>query len=115
MAIWDDLKKYGNVAAEKAEEFGKVAAEKAEEFGKVAANKTEELRKIGKIKLEIHQLEKDLEKCFSILGSYVYDSTEKENVSNFSGNDKFFNLIEEAKNLKQNILNKKSSIDDIKK
>ena len=46
MAIWDDLKKYGNVAAEK-----------AEELGKVAASKTEELTKIGKIKLEIHQLE----------------------------------------------------------
>ena len=104
MAIWDDLKKYGNVAAEK-----------AEELGKVAANKTEELTKIGKIKLEIHQLEKDLEKCFSILGGYVFDSTEKENLSNFSGNDNFFKLIAEAKNLKQNILKKQSSINDIKK
>jgi len=104
MAIWDDLKKYGNVAAEK-----------AEEFGKVAANKTEELTRIGKIKLEIHQLEKDLDKCFSILGDYVFDSTEKENVSNFSGNDKFFKLIEEVKTLKENILNKQNSIYDIKK
>ena len=102
MAIWEDLKKYGNVAAEK-----------AEELGKIAATKTEELTKIGKIKLEILQLEKDLQDCFSDLGSYVFDSTEKENVSNFSGSDKFFKLIENVKDLKNNIIDKENSIKNI--
>ena len=103
MAIWDDLKKYGNVAAVK-----------AEELSKVAASKTEELTKIGKIKLEIHQLEKDLFSCYSELGQYVFNSTEKENVSNFSGSDKFFKLISNLKDLKNNILEKEDLIKNIK-
>ena len=103
MAIWDDLKKYGNVAAEK-----------AEELGKVAASKTEELTKIGKIKLEIHQLEKDLFSCYSELGQYVFNSTEKENVSNFSGSDKFFKLISNVKDLKNNISKKDDLVKNIK-
>ena len=102
MAIWEDLKKYGNVAAEK-----------AEEIGKIAASKTEELTRIGKIKLEILQLEKDLQDCFSELGNYVFDSTEKENVSNFSGSDKFFKLIANAKDLKINIQEKENLITNI--
>ena len=102
MAIWEDLKKYGNVAAEK-----------AEEFGKIAASKTEELTKIGKIKLEILQLEKDLQDRFSELGSYVFSSTEKENVSNFSGSDKFFKLIGNVKDLKNNIIDKENLINNI--
>ena len=102
MAIWEDLKKYGNVAAEK-----------AEEFGKIAASKTEELTKIGKIKLEILQLEKDLQDCFSDLGSYVFNSTEKENVSNFSGSDKFFKLIGNVKDLKNDIIDKENLIKNI--
>ena len=102
MAIWEDLKKYGNVAAEK-----------AEELGKIAASKTEELTKIGKIKLEILQLEKDLQDCFSDLGRYVFRSTEKENVSNFSGSDKFFKLIGNVKDLENNIIDKENLIKNI--
>ena len=63
--------------------------------------KTEELTKVGKVKLEIHQLERDLDKCFASLGRYVYGTTEGENVSNFTGNDKFFKMVEEAKDFKE--------------
>ena len=103
MAIWDNIKKVGSAAAEK-----------AEELGKVAATKTEELTKVGKAKLEIHQLERDMEKCFAGLGRYVFDSTESENVSNFTGNDKFLKFVGEAKDIKERIANKEERLEEIK-
>lgn len=107
MTIWDDLKK-------SIKEVGSAAAEKAEELGKVAASKTEELTKVGKAKLEIHQLEREREKCFASLGRYVFDSTEDENVSNFTGNDRFFKFIEEAKDLQERITDKEKRLEEIK-
>ena len=107
MAIWNDIKK--NI-----KEVGNAAAEKAGELGKVAATKTEELTKVGKVKLEIHQLERDLDKCFASLGRYVYGTTEGENVSNFTGNDKFFKMVEEAKDFKERISQKEESLEKIR-
>ena len=107
MAIWDYIKK--NI-----KEVGNVAAEKAEELGKVAATKTEELTKVGKVKLEIHQLDRDLEKCFVSIGRFVFDSTENENVSNFTGNDTFFKFVEEAKDIKETIKGKEVRLEEIK-
>jgi len=37
-------------------DFGSAALDKAEEYGKIATEKAEELTKLGKIKLDIHQL-----------------------------------------------------------
>ena len=107
MPIWDNIKK--NI-----KEVGNVAAEKAEELGKVAATKTEELTKVGKVKLEIHQLERDLEKCFVTIGSFVFDSTDIENVSNFTGNDKYFKFVKEAKEIKEGIKNKETRLEEIR-
>ena len=107
MGIWDDIKK--NV-----KEVGSAAAGKAEELGKVAATKTEELTKVGKAKLEIHQLERDMDKCIAGLGRYVFDSTESENVSNFTGNDKFLKFVGEAKDIKERIANKEEGLKEIK-
>mgnify|MGYP001316600709 CR=1 FL=1 len=107
MPVWDNIKK--NI-----KEVGSVAAEKAEELGKVAASKTEELTKVGKVKLEIHQLERDLEQCFASIGNFVFDSTDIENVSNFTGNDKFFKYVKEAKNIKEEIIKKENRLEDIR-
>lgn len=107
MPIWDNIKK--NI-----KEAGNVAAEKAEELGKVAAIKTEELTKVGKAKLEIHQLQRDLEKCFASIGSFVFDSTDIENVSNFTGNDKYFKFVKEAKEIKEGIENKETRLEEIR-
>ena len=107
MAIWDDIKK--NIR-----EVGSVAAEKAEELGKVAATKTEELTKVGKAKLELHQLERDLDKCFVSIGRFVFDSTNSENVANFTGNDKYFKYIEEARKMRESIRQKEDRLEEIR-
>ncbi len=106
VTIWNDLK-------DKLKIWGNVAVEKAETFGKVAATKTEELTKIGKIKLEIHQLQRDLEKNYSELGKFAYDSAEA-NVTNFSGNDQFVGYLQKAKEIKKQIQQKKEQIEKIK-
>ncbi len=107
MAIWDDIKK--NIR-----EVGSVAAEKAEELGKVAATKTEELTKVGKAKLELHQLERDLDKCFASIGKFVFDSTNGENVANFTGNDKYFKYIEEVREIHESIKQKEDRLEEIR-
>ena len=53
--LFDDLK-------ETVKEWTTVAVEKAEEVGKIAVAKTEEVTRISKIKLEVHQHERDLAK-----------------------------------------------------
>ena len=81
--IWDDLKKNLKV-------WGSAAAVKAEEFGKAAASKTEEITKIGRVKLQMHQLQRELDKTLQALGEFVFGATDDENVSNFTGNEKYY-------------------------
>ena len=61
------------------------AVEKAEEVSKVAVAKTEELTKISKIKLEIHQLQRDRRKQQEALGKLVYGQAKDNNMVNFTG------------------------------
>lgn len=106
-ALWDDLKK-------NLKEWGTSAAEKAEELGKVAATKTEEITKIGKVKLEIHQLNRDLDKNYSNLGKYVFETTENENVTNFAGNEQFFSYIKKVRDLHKQIKMRGDKVKKIK-
>ena len=106
-AFWDDLKK--NVKL-----WGSAAAEKAEELGKVAATKTEELTKISKVKLELHQLQRDRDKEFTKLGKFVFEATGNENVTNFAGNEQFFSHVEKAQDLISQIKDKEEKMEQIK-
>lgn len=106
--FWDDLRKNLRV-------WGSAAAEKAEELGKVAASKTEELTKISKVRLEIHQLQRDLDKIFSRTGKFVYQAASVENVTNFSGNEKLFSFVKEADELIKQIKAKEKRMEEIKK
>ncbi len=105
--IWDDLKKNLKV-------WGSAAAVKAEEFGKAAASKTEEITKIGKIKLQMHQLQRELDKTLQALGEFVFGATDDEKVSNFTGNEKYYSTIERAKILKLKIAEKEGEIEKIR-
>lgn len=105
--FWDDLKKNLRV-------WGNTAAEKAEEFGKVAASKTEEMTKIGRVKLQMHQLQRDLDDIFQAMGEFVFVATDDENISTFTGNEKYYSFIEKAKNLKLQIAEKQAEIERIK-
>ena len=104
--IWDDLK--SNM-----KDWSNAAVEKAEEVSKVAVAKTEELTKISKIKLEVHQLQRDMRKSSEGLGKLVYNHAKNANMVNFTGNSEFFSHIEKIDSLKESISTKKNEIKKI--
>ena len=75
--LWTDLK-------ENMKDWSNAAIEKAEEVSKVAVAKTEELTKISKIKLEIHQLERNRRREREALGKLVYGQAKNDNMVNFT-------------------------------
>ncbi len=105
--LWDDLKK--NML-----QWGSVAVEKAEEVSKIAVAKTEELTKISKIRLEAHQLQRELSKTYEDLGRYTARQAQTENVVNFTGNTEFFNYIQKTDELQSEIDQKEEEIQRIK-
>ena len=105
--IWDDLK--SNM-----KDWSNAAVEKAEEVSKVAVAKTEELTRISKIKLVIHQLQRDKNKEISALGKLVYNHSKEANMSNFTGNSEFFSHVEKIDSLNAQIIEKENEIKKIK-
>ena len=106
--LWDDLK-------DNMKEWGASAVEKAEEISRVAVAKGEEFTKISKLKFDILQLQKDKSKIYQKLGKLVYQKTQNNNMSNFTGNTEFFNFIEDVNNFQSSILAKEEEIVSIKK
>lgn len=105
--LWNDLKK--NML-----EWGSVAVEKAEEVSKIAVAKTEELTKISKIRLETHQLQRELNKTFEDLGRFTAREAQTNNMVNFTGNTEFFNYLQKAGDLRTEIDKKELEIQKIK-
>ena len=105
--LWDDLK-------HNMKEWSSAAVEKAEEVSKVAVAKTEELTKISKIKLVIHQFQREKNKEISALGKLVYNHSKEANMSNFTGNSEFFSHVEKIDSLNVQIIEKENEIKKIK-
>ena len=105
--LFDDLK-------ETVKEWTNVAVEKAEEVGKIAVAKTEEVTRVSKIKLEVHQHERDLSKLFEKLGKFVCHHAKEENVVNFTGNTEFFDLIQKVDFIQIQISDKQKDIQRVK-
>tara|TARA_Y100000031_G_scaffold40961_1_gene47269 strand:- start:26 stop:463 length:438 start_codon:yes stop_codon:yes gene_type:complete len=106
-SLFDDLK-------ETVKEWTTVAVEKAEEVGKIAVAKTEEVTRISKIKLEVHQNERDLAKLYEQLGRFVCDHAKEDNMVNFTGNSEFFDLVQKVDQLQSLIDGKKEDIERVK-
>ena len=106
--LWDDLK-------DNMKEWGASAVEKAEEISRVAVAKGEEFTKISKLKFEILQLQKDKSKVHERLGTLVFQKTQNNNVSNFTGDIEYYNFIEDINNLSRDISKKEEEIIFIKK
>ena len=106
-SLFDDLK-------ETVKEWTTVAVEKAEEVGKIAVAKTEEVTRISKIKLEVHQHERDLAKLYEQLGKFVCDHAKEDNMVNFTGNSEFFDLVQKVDQLQSLIDGKKEDIERVK-
>ena len=105
--IWDDLK--SNVKV-----WSSVAVEKAEEVSKVAVAKTEELTKLSKIKLDIHNIQREIKKETYLFGKFIYYQANESNIVNFAGNNEFLNHLEKIENLKSQVSAKEMEIVNIK-
>ncbi len=99
---------------ETVKEWTTVAVDKAEEVGKFAVAKTEEVTRVGKIKLEVHQHERDLAKLYEQLGRFVCDHAKEDNMVNFTGNSEFFDLVQKVDQLQILIDGKKEDIERVK-
>ena len=105
--LWNDLK-------QNMKDWSSAAVEKAEEVSKIAVAKTEELTKISKIKIEVHQLQRELSTLYEDIGRMVTKYAKDENMVNFSGNQEFFNFVEKIDKIQSKIDNKTAYIRDIK-
>jgi hypothetical protein len=105
--LWDDLK-------HNMKDWSNAAIEKAEEVSKVAVAKTEELTKISKIKIEVHQFQRDLRIEKEALGKLVYNQAKDDNMANFTGNNDFFVHIQKIDQIKESIKSKLTEIENIK-
>ncbi|MBA65861.1 MAG: hypothetical protein CMG55_08685 [Candidatus Marinimicrobia bacterium] len=106
--LWDDLK-------DNMKDWSVSAVEKAEEMSKIAVAKTEEMTRISKVKFEIHQLYREMDKIYADLGKLVYEHTKNDHMASFSGNKDFFELVSKIENIKIKINSKESQIVVIKK
>ena len=105
--LWDDLK-------DNMKDWSVSAVEKAEEMSKIAVAKTEEMTRISKVKFEIHQLNREMNKVYENLGKLVFEHTKTEHMASFSGNKDFFKLVNKIEELKAEIKIKENDIGDIK-
>ena len=105
--LWDDLK-------DNMKDWSVTAVEKAEEMSKIAVAKTEEMTRISKVKFEIHQLHREMNKVYESLGKLVFEHTKTEHMASFSGNKDFFKLVDKIEELKAEIEIKENDIGDIK-
>ena len=89
-------------------EFGQAAMEKAEEFGKLASEKAEELTRLGKIKLDIHQLNRSRIKVLADLGRLTYTLNEADKLSELADQADFNTLKESIAELDKEIAEKEA-------
>ena len=105
--LWDDLK-------ENMKDWSTSAVEKAEEMSRIAVAKTEEMTRISKIKFEIHQLQREMNKAYEKLGKLAYTHTKEDHMATFSGNNDFFEIVSNVETIKESMHKKKQEIDKIK-
>ena len=105
--LWDDLK-------DNMKDWSTSAVEKAEEMSRIAMAKTEEMPRISKIKFEIHQLHRDMNKAYEKLGKLAFSQIKEDNMASFSGNNDFFQIVSKVESLAEQIQKKKEEIENIK-
>ena len=93
-------------------DFGSAAMEKAEEYGKIATEKAEELTKLGKIKLDIHQLNRSRSKDLAELGELVFNLGEEGKLAKLAKHENYMALTKSIKNLDAEIKEKETLAED---
>ncbi|MFQ5485936.1 MAG: hypothetical protein ACE5DO_11480 [Desulfobacterales bacterium] len=105
--LWEDLKK-------NMKDWSSAAVEKAEEVSKIAVAKTEELTRISKIKLEIHQLQRDQSKLYEKIGKKVIEHFADNDTLKADDIDSLKSSADEINRLTQAIHEKELKIQTIK-
>jgi hypothetical protein len=77
--------------------------------------KTEELTKIGKIKVDILNIKRNIEKNFTELGGRVYHVVVEEKKTQVAGDKEVKDIIESIKLLERELQRKKEELDNIRK
>ena len=106
--LWKDIK-------ENVKQWSTAAIEKAEEVSKMAVEKTGDFTKISKIKLDIRQVQKDIDNVFEDLGRFVYLYFKEKNTASFKTNNEFLDSVKKIDDLKLKIKAFETEIDNIKK
>lgn len=89
-------------------DFGSAALDKAEEYGKIATEKAEELTKLGKIKLDIHQLNRSRTKNLAELGELVLNLGEEKKLKKLEEHENYVALVKSIKALDLEIQEKEA-------
>ncbi len=87
-------------------DFGSTAIEKAEEFGKIATEKAEEMTKLGKIKLDIHQLNRSRTKALAELGELVINLGGEKKLAGLAKHENYIALAKTINDLDNEIKDK---------
>ena len=94
-------------------DFGSAAMDKAEEYGKIASEKAEELTKLGKIKLDIHQLNRSRTKNLSELGELVFNLGEDKKLKDLAKHENYVALVKSIKDLDVEIKEKEAQAETV--
>ncbi len=98
--LWDDVRT-------SLQDIGNLAAEKGREFSKAAADKAEELTRVGKIRLDLVQVNREIERLFSELGGKVYHLHTEETLGTVEEDEEVRILFEKISALEE----RKNSLD----
>ena len=94
--LWDDIKKT------------------VKEGVSVAAEKTEEYTKIGKVKVDILNIKRNIDKLYEDLGKQVYDLLSQGKKGDLASNKRIGELFTKLKEQTAALKKKESEIEDIK-
>lgn len=106
--LWKEIK-------DNVKEWSSAAIKKADEVSKLAVEKTGDFTKVSKIKLDIRQTQKDIDKNFEDLGRYIYIQVKDKKVTDFKTHTEFTDSIKKLDEFKSKINNFEKEIDNIKK
>ena len=81
----------------------------------VAAEKTEEYTKIGKVKVEILNINRNIDKVFTDLGREVFHLISKGKKAEISKSNRVNELVNKIKDLKASLKEKESEIEAVKR
>ena len=97
MSLWDDIKK------------------RTKEWADVAIDKSQELSHIGKLKLDIINIQRKIEREFVALGGLVYELIEQEKTTKIVSNKDIKSSVANIAKLENELEDKKKELEEIGK